>query len=159
MLSSWIAVDNLIGDFLSTSVTELPWFFEKIEKEGETILYSWIEELKFSKKSVIGGLLPRLGNSIDDFTCYDTFLLPLFTYCYLGLTSFSIIRSATQFNLCPISGSLLNTLWELCLSMSCIFWVEIMSCAQFYVQFNIRIRSLQHFHVCGQFMGVCFHIF
>lgn len=32
-----------------------------------------------------------------------------------------------------------------------------MSCAQFYVQFNIIIRTSQHFHVCGEFMWVYFH--
>lgn len=154
-LVCWITVDSsLVGAFLTRSVTELPRFLEKVGKEGKTIFYLWIEELKFSKKSVIGGLLPCLGNSIEDFTCCDTFLLLLFTYWYLGLTSFSVVGPATQFSLCPISGSSLNTLWELCLIMSCIFWVEIIECAQFYVQFNIIIRSLQHFHVCGQFMWV-----
>lgn len=158
VLSSWITVDyDLIDSLLTRSVTWLPWFFEKIRKEGKTVFYTWIWELKFSKKSVIGGLLPCLGNSIDDFTCYDTFLLLLFIYSYSGLNSFSIIGPAIQFSLCPISGSSLNTLWELCLSMSCIFWVEIMSRTQFCMQFNIIIRSSQHSHVCGQFMWVCFH--
>lgn len=102
-------------------------------------------------------MLPRLGNSIDDFMCCDKFLLLLLTYCYLGLANFSIIGPATQFSLCLMSGSSLNTLWELCLSMSCIFWDVIIPCAQFYVQFNIIIRLSQHFYVCGQFMWVCFH--
>ena len=70
--------------------------------------------------SVIGGV-PCLGNVSDDFTCYDTFLLLLFTTSYSGLTSFSISGPATQSGLCQISGSSLNTLWELCSSLSRIF--------------------------------------
>ena len=126
MLSYWtIANYNLIAAFLTRPVTELPWLSEKIRKEGKTI-YSWISELKLSIKPVIDGLLPCLGNASDDFTFYDTFLLLLFSYSYSWLTSFSVTGPATQSSLCPISGNSLNTLWELCLSLSCICWVEIM---------------------------------
>ena len=127
MLSYWSTVGcNLIDVFLTRSVTELPWLSEKIRKEGKRIFYSWISELKFSKKSVIDGLLPCLGNANGDFYML-WYISVAFVYLFMFMTTgFSVIGPATQSSFCPISGSSLNTLWELCLSLSCICWVEIM---------------------------------